>query len=173
MIWEHKLDLRPLMILDLQLKDGWDVGLGPFGSRKVFGAESGTFKFVAHDLLGIEGNVVPGPADFSCTDTAEGILAIDVRALLETNSPKQYIAIRYANWIKVGEMLKLLYQGETISFDRSEFVVQPRFETGLADGTSPPNRLKRLDTTVALGHAELSKKFIKYRFYEVVPPVRL
>lgn len=185
------LELRPLMTMNVTIESpklpDWEgrdgapirVGLGPYGMRRVFSAKSGSFKFVAEQFRGIEGTLVPGPADYCLRDGVEDAftkyLTVDVRGvLLVTSEPRQFaIYMHYSNCVPFDAAIirAILDPREGLTREASRFVTQPRFEVGTYadDANTPlPDDLQRLNTVVSVAHGKFIGNTIDYEVYEIV-----
>lgn len=173
MAWLEKLDLEPLLVASIQLKSGVDIGTGPFGRRSVVEIDSGTFRFVTtSDFAGVEGEIMPGASDHALFGLDERTVLIDVRGVMKTNAPPGiHIAVRYQNYVPLdAQTLRNLAADGNLSFARSKFITQPRFEVGQLDGTQRNHGFDfaRLMRTPIVAHGALSRRRIEYRMYEVV-----
>lgn len=176
MTWLNRLDLEPLMTSTLHLKEGIDIGKGPFGRRVVFQVDNGSFSFVNNGpFSGVSGTVLPGSTDCALYGTDNATLQVDVRALLETTQPEGVrLLVQYTNWVRLSpNTIERIERGEqSIDFEQSHFITQPRFEVLEPEEPRLDRRFdfQRLSWTPLVAHGALFRREIRYRIYEVVNP---
>jgi hypothetical protein len=179
--WDVKLELRPLMESTVVLDDDClNVGQGPFGARRIYLIESGTFKFVGSEFGHYSGNVLPCSADFATygPNAESDDLKVDVRAVLHVKGgnqekPERYIYVSHSTIVSLSLQARTTLHGNgTVKFQDSKFLVRPQFEVGVLKDHDDADwkRLMRLNRAMIIGHAELTKNTIAYQFWEVVNP---
>ncbi|MEM1105494.1 MAG: DUF3237 domain-containing protein [Pseudomonadota bacterium] len=154
-----ELSSRYLCTLDADVDAPLTTGpAGPIGARSVANIAGGT---VEGERL--SGAVLASGADW-LVQRADGVMALDVRALVETHDGAR-IYVTYVGYIKAApEVAARLFNPQTqASVDPSEyyFRTNPVFETGDA-------RYAWLNSIVAVGVGQLRPGGVKYTIHEIV-----
>lgn len=150
------MKLEFLLEYTATLKDGVDVGRGPYGTRTIYDVTGGTFEGPR-----LRGKLLPSGADWILVDD-EGIGHLDVRATFETDDGA-LIFLQYTGILVFNEKLTAaIASGNETQFGDTYFVSQPRFETG-------DKRYSWLNGIVAVAEGRSLPNAVAYRVYQVVP----
>ncbi|MBI2687836.1 MAG: DUF3237 domain-containing protein [Acidobacteria bacterium] len=149
------MHLVPLLTLRINTQTPIPAGPGPFGTRIVSNAVSGTFEGPR-----LRGKVLEGGGDWALSD-GEGGLRLDVRLLLETDDGAR-IYVQYTGVLVMNEKTEQALQGHgDTEFADTYFMTQPRFETG-------DPRYRWLNRVVAIGEGRIPAGAVEYIIYEAV-----
>jgi hypothetical protein len=132
---------RHLLTVRLSVDPIFNLGATPNGDRRVAVVTGGT---VTGER--VQGHVLPGGSDW-IVNRPDGVSALDVRLLIETNDKAQigmtYVGLRHGP----PEVMAALARGEAVEPSSYYFRITPRFETSV-DRYGWINRL----LAVGLGH---------------------
>lgn len=150
------LILRPLISLQINVKEPEVVGLGPFGLRRITIVTGGE---VTGERL--SGSLRAGGGDWLLAGP-DGFWRLDVRATIETDDG----ALIYLTYFAILELseraMQAMTHGLATDYGEVKLIAQPRFETG-------DQRYGWLNSAVCVAEGRLlSGSTAEYRVYEVL-----
>jgi hypothetical protein len=149
------LKLEELMVLRADLKDPVTVGAGPYGERQIYDVTGGSFEGKR-----LKGKLLPSGGDWLLIDD-NGIGRLDVRATLETHDGATIYTQYFGVLVMNEKVVQALEGGGETQFGDTQFVTQPRFETG-------DERYSWLNSVMAVSEGRTLPNAVEYRVYEVV-----
>ncbi len=149
------MKLEHLMTYHADLKDPWEVGKGPIGTRSIFDVTSGTFEGPR-----LKGKLVASGGDWLLIDD-EGVGRLDVRGTFETDDGA-IVYVQYYGVVVMNEAVgAALAEGKSIDYGDTYFMTQPRFETG-------DPRYAWLNRVVAVAEGRVMQGAVEYKVFELV-----
>ena len=147
------MKLIPLMELQGRIVSNTSIGKTPTGTRSIALLSGGSF---TGDRL--TGQILSPAADWLLIDDA-GYGQIDVRLTLAT-ADGAHIYMRYTGVLEFNNKVNQAFaSGTSTEFGDSNFITQPRFETG-------DQRYAWLNHVVAVAEGRLLEGGVQYRVFE-------
>lgn len=120
-----RIETRPLFAMKLTVEPPSDLGVTPFGQRRVVVVSGGEFE---SDRPELNGRVLSGGSDW-LTFRDNGVVTLDVRLVLETASGET-IGMTYRGFRHGPDaVMARLAKGEAVDPSAYYFRAAPRFET--------------------------------------------
>ncbi len=149
------MKLEPLYNVHVDLKPAQEVGLGPFGTRRIIDIAGGTVEGPR-----LRGTVLPSGADWLLMGH-DGVGRLAVRATLLTDDGA-HIYLDYGGIAAfTPEAGEKFARGEVVDYGECYFMTAPRFETG-------DPRYAWLNSVVAVGEGRMGPGWVEFRVYHVV-----
>jgi hypothetical protein len=148
------VQLVPLFTLEVEIDGLFSAGKTPFGELRLLPFSKGRF-----EGEGFSGKVMPGGTDWQQV-RADGVTELAARYLLETDE-REVIEVNSVGVFDVQPgVLERFGRGEKVAASEYYFRTHVRFRTA-----SP--RLARLNSVLAVSHAELAPGGVRLQMFEV------